>query len=72
MEHYDFFTSFEDDMRITASHIEAFMDMTQKIDLIKEASEQGSVKKKISDSIDGPMTLTQLGTHALLISKLIP
>ena len=61
LEHYDFFTAFEDDMRITASQVEAFMDMTRKIDGIRESSEEGNSRDSVSDSISGQMTKKQLG-----------
>jgi len=60
LDHYDFFTVFEDDMRITSSHIKAFVDLSEKINVLKSNASKGSVGDKTDTSISGPMTVTQL------------
>ena len=61
LEHYDFFTAFEDDMRITSHHILAFKELSQQLEQIKEESSvyKGNVKSS-SSSISGPLTVSQL------------
>jgi hypothetical protein len=62
--YYDFFLAFEDDMLITRSHIEYYMDVTQEINIYKKEladdkdvqSSNESTKRKFW----GPMTKEQL------------
>lgn len=60
LDHYDFFTVFEDDMRITSSHIKAYVELSDKINVLKSNAPKGSKDDKRDTSLFGPMTVTQL------------
>merc|ERR1719491_2330581 len=42
---YDFFSAFEDDMRITADHVMNFLEMSTEIDRMRRAAESSSDRK---------------------------
>jgi hypothetical protein len=70
LPYYDFFLAFEDDMLITKSHIEYYMDVTQEINAYKKelADEKGTDQSQSQSSnasptkgtFWGPMTKEQL------------
>jgi len=46
IDYYDFFSCWEDDMRITAEHIKAYLSMSRELDRLKKAAVSSSYPEK--------------------------